>query len=70
LNVWCDAEQKTTAKIEADNFDGCVKVIELYHSSGCAPAYNMLGFIQFMSDNYWLSGTALVIIGGLIGIFG
>lgn len=70
LNVWCNPDVTAEAKVTGDEFGACMKVVDMEHAAGCAPEYNMLGFIQFMADNYWISGTALVLIGGFIGVFG
>lgn len=39
------------------------------HESGCAD-YSLAGFVKFLDQNAWLSGTILLIIGVMIGMFG
>merc|ERR1711990_1064207 len=72
MEIWCDADVTERATIDAanTNFDKCQKVVSMKHADGCAPEYTMLGFLQFMSDNVWLSGTCLIIVGAVIGVFG
>jgi len=70
LTVWCDETITEGAKITGSDLSSCMKEVTIDHASGCAPVYNMLGFVQFMADNVWLSGTALILIGGFIGVFG
>jgi len=75
FDVICDSSEEeddtvfVPAKIKDSDLTSCQKYIKFKHSSGCS-AYSVLGFTQFMSENVWLSGTILVVLGGLIGIMG
>lgn len=39
------------------------------HNAGC-PVYSALGFVNFLNENVWLSGTLLLIFGLVIGLLG
>jgi hypothetical protein len=47
----------------------CMPKITMKHADGCAE-WSAQGLVKFMSDNVWLSGTILVIIGAIMVFFG
>jgi len=57
------------AVYENSNFSECDKEVTYSHASGC-PAYSALGFVNFLNNNVWLSGTLMLFFGLFIGLFG
>jgi MFS family permease len=57
------------ATIVSSSLAGCEKQIVFKHYTGCSE-YSMLGFVNFLNENVWLSGTLLLIFGLSIGLFG
>lgn len=51
------------------NVGTCDKRMEFNHTAGC-PVYSALGFVDFLNNNVWLSGTLLLIFGVVIGLYG
>jgi hypothetical protein len=50
-------------------FAACDTSVTYSHDAGC-PAYSALGFVNFLNNNVWLSGTLMVFFGLFIGLFG
>jgi hypothetical protein len=77
LNVVCDEavvdEDDSSAFVKAEyassDLSACVKKVTLNHNAGC-PVYSALGFVNFLNNNVWLSGTLLLVFGLTIGLLG
>lgn len=77
MNVMCDeevvdAEDKNAFKkavYESSDLSECVKKVTVNHNAGC-PVYSALGFVNFLNNNVWLSGSLLLIFGLTIGLLG
>jgi len=77
MTVMCDEDvvnednQNTFEKaVYADSdLSGCIKKVTVNHNAGC-PVYSALGFVNFLNENVWLSGTLLLFFGLVIGLFG
>jgi hypothetical protein len=75
MNVKCVEEIQTEgapfkpATYDSSSFTGCDTNVTVQHASGC-PAYSALGFVNFLNNNVWLSGTLMVFFGLFIGLFG
>jgi len=78
LKVWCDEDvvneenQNTFEKATyraSDLSSSCIKKMEINHNAGC-PVYSALGFVNFLNENVWLSGTLLLVFGLVIGLLG
>lgn len=54
-------------KVEGDGT--CDPHVYMEHDSGCS-MYNFSGFVKFLDNNTWLSGTLLVVLGVLLTFFG
>jgi len=77
LKVMCDetvvnADNANTFEkaVYADSdLSGCIKKVSVNHNAGC-PVYSALGFVNFLNENVWLSGSLLLIFGLIIGLLG
>jgi hypothetical protein len=69
FDVMCDETVTGMATIESQDLESCAKKVVLNHNAGC-PIYSALGFVNFMYENVWLSGSLLIIFGFIIGLFG
>jgi hypothetical protein len=69
FDVMCDKSITNMALIESQDLSSCDKKVTLVHNAGC-PIYSALGFVNFMYENIWLSGSLLIIFGLVIGLFG
>lgn len=47
----------------------CLPKVVMEHSSGC-PQYSFKGFVKFLDENVWLSGTIMVVLGLSLVLFG
>lgn len=63
------AFHKAVVDLAASDLSGCVSKVALKHNAGC-PVYSALGFVNFLNNNVWLSGTLLVVFGLTIGLLG
>lgn len=60
---------KVAAQKVSTDLSGCDKRVTYSHNAGCS-IYSALGFVNFMAENVWLSGTLLLVLGLLMGLFG